>query len=232
MNGLYIRPAKGYDSMVANVLRKSRDGAKTMDSTTARNRTEGSTRSPRSRIQQAEWTMNGKAPQEIALAPLPTGPIVQSANISDIPQRPVSQAEQYWAARALRAEVLLSARVDHHQELKNVMRSEEMKRERQISELQRAHDGRQQKMEYIIIIAVFCITVLASALIYLLSSWSREKPTAKWGLASHFTIPILSPFTSVVEHETSVIGTKTIVLSIIVFAGFTYLTLKTRLIHR
>jgi hypothetical protein len=42
--------------------------------------------------------------------------------------KPRSAAEQYWAARALTAETLLSARATHHKELKNLAYSEEIKR--------------------------------------------------------------------------------------------------------
>lgn len=42
--------------------------------------------------------------------------------------RPVSQAEQYWAARALTAEALLSVKSAHHQEVKAVAAEGEEKR--------------------------------------------------------------------------------------------------------
>ena len=42
--------------------------------------------------------------------------------------RPRSSTEQYWAARALTAETLLSARMAHHQEIRTLTYSEEAKR--------------------------------------------------------------------------------------------------------
>jgi hypothetical protein len=36
--------------------------------------------------------------------------------------------EQYWAVRALKAETLLSSRVEHHEELRQIAYSEESKR--------------------------------------------------------------------------------------------------------
>ena len=42
--------------------------------------------------------------------------------------RPQSAAEQYWATRALKAETLLSARTEHHRELKVLVSSEAIKR--------------------------------------------------------------------------------------------------------
>lgn len=48
--------------------------------------------------------------------------------ISDVSVHPQSSAEQYWAARALRAETLLSSRMAHQRELKTLSFSEETKR--------------------------------------------------------------------------------------------------------
>lgn len=42
--------------------------------------------------------------------------------------QPRTSAEQYWAARALTAETLLSARVEHHRELRSLSYVEETKR--------------------------------------------------------------------------------------------------------
>jgi hypothetical protein len=42
--------------------------------------------------------------------------------------RPQSPVEQYWAARAIKAETLLSARMAHHRELRSLSLSEETKR--------------------------------------------------------------------------------------------------------
>ncbi len=41
---------------------------------------------------------------------------------------PRSRVEQYWAARALTAEALLSARTEHHRELRTLSFGEELKR--------------------------------------------------------------------------------------------------------
>jgi hypothetical protein len=42
--------------------------------------------------------------------------------------QPRTSAEQYWAARALTAETLLSARLEHHRELRSLSYAEETKR--------------------------------------------------------------------------------------------------------
>jgi len=49
---------------------------------------------------------------------------------------------------------------------------------------------------------------------------------------AHFTIPILSPFTSVVEHETSVIGSKTLAVFAFVLAAFFYFVFRHWLARR
>jgi hypothetical protein len=86
-------------------------------------------------------------------------------------------------------------------------------------------------------VLLFLVLLIA----YLLAqSYHRDsKRTSRWSLPSHFTIPILSPFTSVVrqdnlrlienplmflqvEHETSVIGTWTIAVFLVVFAFLGY----------
>ncbi|KAF8557500.1 hypothetical protein OG21DRAFT_1505227 [Imleria badia] len=46
---------------------------------------------------------------------------------------------------------------------------------------------------------------------------------------SHFTIPILSPFTSVVEHETGVFGTKAVTIFVLVIGIAVYAAVKHRL---
>ena len=42
--------------------------------------------------------------------------------------KPVTQAEQYWAARALTAEALLSLKTTHHEEIRTLSEAEESKR--------------------------------------------------------------------------------------------------------
>jgi len=85
-----------------------------------------------------------------------------------------------------------------------------------------------------------CIAILTGLLVYFASHSCSKPPASGWGLASHFTIPILSPFTSVVscvslgiyltlnhplhqvEHETSVMGTKVVIATVMVLAGLAY----------
>ncbi|KAG6812462.1 hypothetical protein H0H92_002727 [Tricholoma furcatifolium] len=78
------------------------------------------------------------------------------------------------------------------------------------------------QLERLVIILLGMIALLLSLVVYLFATRSNQKtPT-------HFTIPILSPFTSVIEHETSVIGSKTITLLILVGAALSYFAIRLR----
>ncbi|VDB87185.1 unnamed protein product [Peniophora sp. CBMAI 1063] len=128
--------------------------------------------------------------------------------------RPASPAEQYWAARALTAETLLAAKTEHQRELKAAVYSEDVKRVRDLDALREQYNARNRQLEHILIGAAILIAVLIAILSYLLLSHAHTpKPApARWALASHITIPILSPFASVIEHETSHgFGTRTII---------------------
>ncbi|KAI0049529.1 hypothetical protein FA95DRAFT_861012 [Auriscalpium vulgare] len=153
----------------------------------------------------------------VSRRPIATQPVSSSA-------LPRSQAEQYWAARALTAETLLVARKDYERELKSIAYAGDTKKASEIAALQATHDARQRRMEHLVMFCVFCITSLIGLVLYLLISQRHSKPPqSRWGVASHFTIPILSPFTSVVEHEASVLGARIIVPSIIILAGLAYI---------
>ncbi|KZV72575.1 hypothetical protein PENSPDRAFT_353934 [Peniophora sp. CONT] len=128
--------------------------------------------------------------------------------------RPCSPAEQYWAARALTAETLLAAKTEHQRELKATVYSEDVKRVRDLDALREQYNARHRQLEQLVVGATIVIVLLFAILAYLLLSHAHSpKPTpARWALASHITIPILSPFASVIEHETSHgFGTRTIV---------------------
>ena len=99
-----------------------------------------------------------------------------------------------------------------------------------------------------VLIALICFLVLL--VIYLATHYTRQNTVrGAWAfLPSHFTIPILSPFTSVVsrsmfpqttlsnssatpqvEHETSVVGSKTITMICLALTGLAYLIFRHRL---
>ncbi|KAG2356342.1 hypothetical protein BDR07DRAFT_1423579 [Suillus spraguei] len=124
--------------------------------------------------------------------------------------KPRTSVEQYWAARALVAETVLTTRVQ--QEI-----GKEEKQTNQFAALLRASEQRQSRLEKFVATLVACFMLLFLALIYILL---RDSPKSKG--ASHFTIPILSPFTSVVEHETGIIGVKSVSIFIIVLGILSY----------
>ncbi|KAG1819141.1 uncharacterized protein BJ212DRAFT_73673 [Suillus subaureus] len=126
--------------------------------------------------------------------------------------KPRTFVEQYWAARALVAETVLTTRVQHQKEMAEVRLGMEEKRTNQFAAfLRRANNGRAgskssscvaltclcscvQLTLFIQAALVACFMLLFLALIYILL---RDSPKSKG--TSHFTIPILSPFTSVVS---------------------------------
>ena len=65
----------------------------------------------------------------VVVATAPSKPISQVV-AAPIPKsvKPVTPAEQYWAARALTAEALLSVKTQHHEEMKVMAVVEETKR--------------------------------------------------------------------------------------------------------
>ncbi|KAJ6591265.1 hypothetical protein DFH09DRAFT_1026321 [Mycena vulgaris] len=140
--------------------------------------------------------------------------------------QPRSGAEQYWAARALSAETLLAARLEHQRELRSLSYAEESKRYRDLA----VHDARHAKLERLVLALLAAVLLLVLALLQLAHA---ESPAARGRKGpAHFTIPILSPFTSVVEHETSVIGTKTLAVFAFVAAGLAYFVFRHWLARR
>lgn len=85
------------------------------------------------------------------------------------PPQPTTVVEQYWAARALRAEALLDARMGHQAEMSSATRAADLKREvrvalgsmvsinailqfaqRDINHLNRMHDLRTRRLEHVV----------------------------------------------------------------------------------
>ncbi|KAI0922717.1 hypothetical protein AcV5_009614 [Taiwanofungus camphoratus] len=143
--------------------------------------------------------------------------------------RPVSSAEHYWAARALTAEALLSVRAAHNRDLRALQTEEEERRFRELTTLQRAHHERHANLEKLMALLLICFATFTFMVVYGLSRHHHRASSSRWLLPSHFTIPILSPFSSVVEHETSVINPKLVLL--LVFAGLGYACFRYWLTH-
>ncbi|KAF8966621.1 hypothetical protein BDZ97DRAFT_621626 [Flammula alnicola] len=142
-----------------------------------------------------------------------------TASVSSIPlqPQPLTATEQYWATRALRAEALLEAQETHKKEVRTMGYAQDMKRERELSLLAKEHKEKHAALERLLTFLLILIAMLVVLIVYLATHYTRHsmllqyKQQERWWSAigaSHFTIPILSPFTSVVEQETSVIGAK------------------------
>jgi len=144
--------------------------------------------------------------------------------------QPRSRVEHYWAARALKAETLLSARIVHHQELRSLTSEEELKRSQALKVLARESDAKLARMEKFVLVLLGSLLFFALLVVYLLThpNYRNHPPPSHWSLPSHFTIPILSPFTSVTEHESSVVGTRLVTVFLVILAVLGYVLFRHR----
>jgi len=140
---------------------------------------------------------------------------------------PRTITEQYWAVRALVAEVKLSERARHYGEMVHLTREEEVRRHTTLDAAHRLHEARVARLEKIIGVLILAFVAVGVLLGYRSSSPSSNK--SAW---PHFTIPILSPFTSVVEHEVSAIGFRAIAIFIIVSGLVVYMLVRHRISAR
>ncbi|EKM57366.1 uncharacterized protein PHACADRAFT_255085 [Phanerochaete carnosa HHB-10118-sp] len=143
--------------------------------------------------------------------------------------KPVTPAEQYWAARALTAEAILSVKTQHHEEIKMLAVVEETKRTQEVAQVNQMHESRQRRLEAI---AIALLTALVGLVAFLLYTPQANRSPARQSRSVHFTIPILSPFASVVEHESSVIGTKILTVIILASAVLAYGCFRFWMAHR
>ncbi|KAF8198999.1 hypothetical protein BJ912DRAFT_685827 [Pholiota molesta] len=165
-----------------------------------------------------------------------TGPVQQP------PQpRPLTATEQYWATRALRAEALLEAQHAHKKEVQTMGAAHDMQRERELSALAKEYKEKHAYLERLLIFLLALIVLLVLLIIYLTTHYTRHsllmqsKQQERWWSAigaSHFTIPILSPFTSVVEQETSLVGTRLIATLAVIIACFSYFAFRHWLVNQ
>jgi len=135
----------------------------------------------------------------------------------------MASGEQYWAARALTAETMLSAVASHQEELRVVAATHEEKRTQEIAALHEHHHRKQTKLERLALLLVTWLIVMMTVTMYLLARGHHyTPPPSKWAAPLHFTIPFLSPFTSVVEQEHSVVSTRVMALMVLAFAATCY----------
>ncbi|EPT03221.1 hypothetical protein FOMPIDRAFT_1035569 [Fomitopsis schrenkii] len=175
--------------------------------------------------------MYAQVPAKVAVTQSTPASAATKATASLPPHvKPTTAAEQYWAARALTAETLLSARLAHHGELLALSAEEEEKRAREIAALRREHDERNWKLEIFVVLLLCCLVAIVATVVHSHASVQRATPT-RWSIPTHFTIPILSPFTSVVEHEASTLSTRLLVTSTVIFAVLAYACFRYWLFH-
>ncbi|KAF9480358.1 hypothetical protein BDN70DRAFT_931823 [Pholiota conissans] len=155
--------------------------------------------------------------------------------------RPMTATEQYWATRALRAEALLEAQHEHKKEVQTMGEAHDIKRERELAALAKEYKEKHAYLEKLLIFLLSLIALLVLLVIYLATHYTRHsllmqsKLQVRWWSAigaSHFTIPILSPFTSVIEQETSVIGTRLIATVSAILACVSYFAFRHWLVNQ
>ncbi|KAI0703867.1 hypothetical protein C8T65DRAFT_250132 [Cerioporus squamosus] len=138
--------------------------------------------------------------------------LMTSATIYDYFRRPaqsflhpINTVEHYWALRATIAETRLHAQEVHRQELAAVSASHTESRSRELSELNSRYERELARIKYTVWTILVALGSLLAVVVYLLVRY--VPPPAPSGRGSmHFTIPILSPFASVIEHETSAVN--------------------------
>ncbi|EPQ51776.1 hypothetical protein GLOTRDRAFT_117780 [Gloeophyllum trabeum ATCC 11539] len=156
---------------------------------------------------QPSWTVTSTTSRTFQYATTLDSTRKSSAAQSVAFVRPQTEAEQYWAARALVAETLLYTKAAHNEEVRQIITSEEVKRSREISDLRKMYKKGQTKLEIFILVLLGILFTGFSLLLFLLvKSDTQQQPSRA---PAHFTIPILSPFTSVVEHEMSTMSFRT-----------------------
>ncbi|KIK06374.1 hypothetical protein K443DRAFT_674357 [Laccaria amethystina LaAM-08-1] len=135
-----------------------------------------------------------------------TTALSKHSNLVPIPVeiQPLTASEQYWATRALKAEALLSAQESHHREVRSLGFSQDVKRYRELAILAQQHKEKHASMEKLVMLLTATLALLVLLVIYLATHYTHHSLLLQqqhWlaGLPSHFTIPILSPFTSVVR---------------------------------
>ncbi|KAL5497763.1 hypothetical protein ACEPAH_2694 [Sanghuangporus vaninii] len=137
---------------------------------------------------------------------------------------PQTEGERYWAYRAIVAEVKLAEHMGvRADELE--MSKEELKRQSTSGTSHSYYEDRVQRLERLALGLISTIVLITLILLFRHHSSSDDRPSKNRAFRPHLTIPILSPFTSIVEHEDSKFGFRTtaaflIVLGCVVYAMF------------
>ncbi|KLO06621.1 hypothetical protein SCHPADRAFT_1002256 [Schizopora paradoxa] len=115
-------------------------------------------------------------------------------------------SELQWAVRAMTAEVKLSERERHHKEMTSML----------------------MRMNYALLASVVAI-LLGMGILFGIGAQGNSTAQSKAAWRPHFTIPILSPFTSIVEHEMSKVGFRTTAVFLIISGVVIYFLVKHRM---
>ncbi|KAI9068190.1 hypothetical protein FKP32DRAFT_1587925 [Trametes sanguinea] len=121
-------------------------------------------------------------------------------------QRTVTAVEHLWAVRATRAEALLDAHARHREELSALSASMEERRARELAALNDRFSQELARHRLMMWIVLSLVAFIVAALSYLVLRTCSPVASPSRRAATHFTIPILSPFASVIEHETSAVN--------------------------
>jgi len=120
---------------------------------------------------------------------------------------PHTVSELHWAVRAMTAEVKLSERERHHKEITSILER---------------------------IIYALLASVVGALAIWSFAGFGGQEntpPQTKGVWRPHFTIPILSPFTSIVEHEMSKVGFRTTAVFLFITGIVVYALVRHRVGH-
>ncbi|KAJ8474817.1 hypothetical protein ONZ51_g6957 [Trametes cubensis] len=138
--------------------------------------------------------------------------------------RSVTAMEHHWAMRATRAEAMYAAQTDRQREISTLSASMEERRARDMAELNaRFSDqfAKHQQMMWMILGTM--ISVVATLMYLLVRTCAPAASSSRWLPPLHFTIPVLSPFASVVEHETSAVNVPLVALLLLGAGSFAFL---------
>ncbi|KAH8112832.1 hypothetical protein DFH11DRAFT_1705988 [Phellopilus nigrolimitatus] len=138
---------------------------------------------------------------------------------------PKTISEQYWAVRALVAEVRLSEREEYQMDAQERARLEEQRRQLAVEAAHKFHENRVSRLERLVIGLISAVVLIALVLLFRQQKHTEDK-TKKSAFRPHLTIPILSPFTSIVETEESKISFRTTAVFLVILGILTYAMLR------
>ncbi|KAI5116164.1 hypothetical protein M0805_005753 [Coniferiporia weirii] len=138
---------------------------------------------------------------------------------------PQTMSEQYWAVRALVAEVRLAEREENSADAFERAEREEHKRQLAVDAAHKFHEARVARLEKLVTGLISALVFIALVLLFRQHKHAEDK-AAKAAFRPHLTIPILSPFTSIVEKEDSTVSFRTTAVFVIVLGILSYALIR------